>query len=263
MSEHFTEAQMLKIYRSGSIKRTKDELLREQLVKLEVDGKREVSSILSCGNERYWALGHMVCRRMISSLNDIEYIQVSEGLIEVKRALSKEGLDQNRPHLHTDLSAFTERGENISKIDEYYLPKWKVPLEAVFSSLQELQNAPLFRRTGCVHVALLASWKGEVLFRVEDIGRHNTVDKAIGWAVEKGINRGDCFLVISGRLPADMVQKASEAGIPMMVSVSAVTEAGLDHALKTGITLVGFAREGRLNVYSVPERIDFPLRLST
>jgi FdhD protein len=64
-----------------------------------------------------------------------------------------------------------------------------------------------------------------------------------------------CFLAVSGRLPADMVYKAIGARIPLMASVSAATANGVDAAVRGGITLIGFAREGRMNVYSVPERI--------
>ena len=90
----------------------------------------------------------------------------------------------------------------------------------------------------------------------EDIGRHNAVDKAIGWALIQGwIPLGDAMLMVSGRLSFEIVQKAAAAGIPILAAVSAPSSLAIDLAQEIGMTLVGFVRESSLNVYTSPERI--------
>ncbi len=247
--------EILRIYTSGSRDRTMDEVLEERPLTLEVDGKEEALVILSPGNEKHWALGHLACRGMITSLDDVDRITITKDRVCVFRNVERIGITLTNTMIHT---GSTRLVEGISIIKAFPCPlnvKWSVSPSILIKAVEKLAESSLFIRTGSVHVALLASIEGEILFRVEDIGRHNAVDKSIGWALVHGIEMGKCFMAVSGRLPADMVYKAIGAGIPMLASVSAVTASGIDAAVKGGITLIGFARNGRFNVYSFPERI--------
>jgi formate dehydrogenase accessory protein FdhD len=89
----------------------------------------------------------------------------------------------------------------------------------------------------------------------EDIGRHNTVDKVIGQASLNCENFGECFMVITGRVPGDMIYKAAKVGLPIVASVAAVLNSGVSSAQKANITLVGFVRGKRMNIYTCPLRI--------
>ena len=255
MAEYIRKKEILRLYSSGRSEKIEDELLEEEYIELHVDGKREASVIHSCGNEKIWALGNLACRQMILSMEDVEELSFRERRISVKRKVFRHGISLQNRYIHTASTALT--GQRDSPEDmRYLLPvRWKVTAGKVYSSVRKLREAEIFRRTGSAHVAILVSRRGEILFTVEDIGRHNAVDKAVGWALMQGIRRDNCFLVVSGRLPADMVQKAAGAGVPMLVSVSAATASGVEKAISEGITLVGFAREGRMNIYSFPERI--------
>ena len=88
-----------------------------------------------------------------------------------------------------------------------------------------------------------------------DVGRHNTVDKVIGFAVLNGIDLSRCIIGCSGRQPAGMVSKAANAGIPIILSKAATTDQGILTADQTGVTLVCFARGNRFTVYTHPYRI--------
>ena len=117
--------------------------------------------------------------------------------------------------------------------------------------------AKKFRETGGVHVAALYSMDGKLAALAEDVGRHNAVDKVIGAGVTKNIDFRDFFLTLSGRLAGDIALKAARMKIPLIASLSAAISSGLEAAQLTGITLIGFVRGKRMNVYTYPERIMF------
>jgi FdhD protein len=116
----------------------------------------------------------------------------------------------------------------------------------------------IFGRTGGLHAAALFTAGGELLELREDIGRHNAVDKVIGWALLSGrVPLSDCVMMVSGRGGFEIVQKALAAGVPILASVSAPSSLAVKLAQEFGLTLAGFLRGRRFVVYSNPERL-FP-----
>ncbi len=132
-----------------------------------------------------------------------------------------------------------------------------VPAARLWLLSRQLQTrCPLFQATGGAHVAGLARPDHSDLEVVrEDIGRHNAVDKVAGQALLDGATGLYDVLVISGRISSDMVLKASRLGVPLLVSRSAPTGRAVTMAEEAGITLVGFCRGERFNVYTHPQRI--------
>ena len=112
----------------------------------------------------------------------------------------------------------------------------------------------LWRRTGGVHACALADGK-ELLLLAEDVGRHNAFDKVVGMAVLGGIDPGGKIAITTGRLSAEIVSKAVACRVPILASRSAVTSLAIQLARRFGLTLVGFLRGRRLNVYAGFERI--------
>ncbi len=125
----------------------------------------------------------------------------------------------------------------------------------VLAALPDLmaERQRVFRRTGGLHAAALASADGVVSVVREDVGRHNAVDKVIGHAVMHGITAD--VLVVSGRAGFEIVQKAAMAGIPVVAAVSAPTSLSVQVAQECGLTLAAFVRGGHLNVYAGAERL--------
>jgi FdhD protein len=115
---------------------------------------------------------------------------------------------------------------------------------------------PGFARTGGLHATGLFDAAGELLYVREDVGRHNAMDKVLGWALMSGrLPLAEALLCVSGRLSFELVQKAAVAGCPILVGVGAPTSLAVELAAERGMTLCGFARRGRVNVYTHSERV--------
>jgi FdhD protein len=115
---------------------------------------------------------------------------------------------------------------------------------------------PTFQRTGGTHATGLFTAGGELVLTREDVGRHNAMDKVIGHALRAGrLPLAGDVLCVSGRLSFELVQKAAVAGAPILIGVGAPSSLAISLAADRGLTLCGFARRGRLNVYTWPERI--------
>jgi len=116
-------------------------------------------------------------------------------------------------------------------------------------------HAVLWKETGGTHCTVLYDAGGTAVSSAEDVGRHNSVDKAIGKALLAGVDPSGTFLCCSGRMPEGMVSKIYHAGVPVVVTNNAPSAAGIDLARRVRLTLAGFVRPPRMNIYSVPERI--------
>jgi FdhD protein len=133
----------------------------------------------------------------------------------------------------------------------------QVPLALVSSLPDTLRTAQAaFEATGGLHATGLFAADGTLLCVREDVGRHNAFDKVVGWAFrERRLPLADCLVCVSGRLSFELVQKAAVAGCPVLVAVGAPSSLAVELARDRGITLCGFVRDGRANVYSEPWRV--------
>ena len=127
-------------------------------------------------------------------------------------------------------------------------------LAALPDQLREAQR--VFASTGGLHAAGLFSGGGDLLVVREDVGRHNAVDKVVGWALrEHRLPLAGCILLVSGRASFELVQKAVMAGIPVLAAVSAPSSLAAELAAEAGLTLVGFLRGSSMNIYAGEQRV--------
>ena len=134
----------------------------------------------------------------------------------------------------------------------------EISAETINSLPEKLRQAQgLFDATGGLHAAALFDEEGELLALREDVGRHNATDKLVGWALLEGrLPLTDHIVMVSGRSSFEILQKCLAAGAPVVCAISAPSSLAVDVAKQFGMTLVGFLRGGRFNVYSGAERIE-------
>jgi FdhD protein len=133
----------------------------------------------------------------------------------------------------------------------------EVPAETIYALPETLREAQgLFDATGGLHAAALFDIDGELLALREDVGRHNATDKLVGWALLEGrLPLSEHVVLVSGRSSFEIMQKCLTAGVPIVCAISAPSSLAVDVAREFGMTLVGFLRGGRFNVYAGFERV--------
>lgn len=232
------EVPVARLYKGNSQEeRRMDPVIVEHLLKIVVDGNH--CTTLTCSPEELIPLvvGHLFAQGRMKGIDWIDSIELSEdcSTATVTLATGKHLLDA--PPLND--------WDGIQRIEAKAFDKDKIFAQAI--GLYE--SADLFFKTGAAHSSSL-SFGGEVKYRSADVSRHNTIDKLIGQALMDGQDFKGAVLFTSGRIPLDMLTKVARCRIPIVCSRSAPTTAALGLAKQLGITLIGFVREGRMNVYT-------------
>ncbi|MDD1652074.1 MAG: formate dehydrogenase accessory sulfurtransferase FdhD [Methanomicrobiales archaeon] len=226
-------------------------VVEEVPVMILVNGRHLATAMMSPVRLEEFAVGHLFTEGIIRSRDDIESVQVEKGTI---RVLTRDHLRPLGPK-RTILSGC---GGSASFLDPAKLPKitseYTVETSRIAAAMKGVLDSEIHRLTGGVHVVGLASDRGVLCVR-EDIGRHNAMDRAIGYGLSEGIDLARTFVVSSGRISSEMARKCLVAGIPIVVSRSATTALAVELAEKNGLTICAFARGTRMNVYTHTHRI--------
>jgi FdhD protein len=184
---------------------------------------------------------------------------ITEGLT---RCVDKVKIDGDRILVYADCGCNVSRskkevgssgGTSIYAVPGKVSSDIRITPEDVFSCTREIETE-VWRKTGAVHCSVLF-YEGNCVIKSSDVGRHNTVDKVVGYAILKGIDLSRCVIGCTGRQPAGMIKKDANAGIPVVISRAASTDKGIAAADAAGITLVCFSRGDRFTIYTHPERI--------
>ena len=212
------------------------------------------------------AVGHLLSEGVLKSTDEIREIRMEKDgkcRVRLKPNIDAEKrISISQPFTRLIVSACGSPDYwPLSKlIDRITLVKLNLGLtveaKVILESVKRLNIfAERFRRTGGVHVAALYSTSGELVALSEDVGRHNAVDKVIGAGTAKKLNFENLFLALSGRLTGDIVLKAARMRINIVASMAAAINSGVEAAQLIGITLIGFVRGKRINIYTYPERV--------
>ncbi|WXG43577.1 MAG: formate dehydrogenase accessory sulfurtransferase FdhD [Promethearchaeati archaeon SRVP18_Atabeyarchaeia-1] len=243
--------------KDGNSLSVEDEVIVDTFLGVSLNGKHIASFICSPGDEEEAAIGYLFSSGILGSISQIKETSFKEYNVDV---ITTEPIPTPALSASVIISACGVPEEWLKLRRGFKLPKiesdLKVGSNVVTSAARKLNElSEVFRRTGGTHAAALFKTDGELVFSIEDISRHVALDKVIGKALLTGANLKALFLVSTGRLASDMVVKAVYAGIPIVSSIAAPFSSGIQLAEATGITLVGFVRGERMNIYTYPERI--------
>ncbi len=216
---------------------------------------------------RELAVGHLLSEGLLKSVDEISKITLARSgkcQVELKSGVNlKKRINSSQPfaRLIPTTCGSPDYWPLSKLIDRLGLHKlqmdFKIKAEVILESTRQLNTiADIFRRTGGVHVAALYNADGSLVTYAEDVGRHNAVDKVIGICALRKHDFSQCFLASSGRLTGDIVLKAARMRIPIVSSLAAAIDSGIEVAEQTGVTLIGFVRGKRMNVFTSAERLN-------
>ena len=234
----------------------RDEVAVEEPLEIRVDGKPLSITMRTPGHDEELALGFLFGEGLIdgpraAGLTD----DLAHNIVEVAGPLSR---DPSARRFYTTSSCGVCGRGSLEEVAVHapVVPPGPVIRRALLAELPDRLSQPGFARTGGLHGTGLFTAAGELLIAREDVGRHNAMDKVVGRALLDGLTPlHPHVLCVSGRLSFELVLTAAVAGAPILVGVGAPTSLAVELAEDRGLTLAGFARAGRINVYTHPERV--------
>ncbi|MEG6520477.1 formate dehydrogenase accessory sulfurtransferase FdhD [Desulfotomaculum sp. 1211_IL3151] len=253
-----TTSQIIRI-KGDKIITTEDFLVREVPITLFLNDKEFVTMVCSPQAVEELAIGFLCSEGLLQSLDEIKNIWYDEenGIVY----LDAPGIEAESKFLKRNITSCCGRGRPVFYFvnDAKSMNKVTTDLMITPGMVWDLSDrleemSTLFQETGGVHNAALCT-PTEVVYFYEDVGRHNAVDKIFGRSFLDKIPLEDKILVFSGRISSEIVIKIGKMGLPVIISRSAPTDLGLEMAKQLGITVIGFAKGEKMNVYTYPERI--------
>jgi FdhD protein len=259
MDNEIEKFPILKFTEGGSSS-IEDEVVRESPLTIILNNQELATLLCSPTNLRYLAIGFLFSEGLLNSKEEIKKIIVNDrrGVVRVETAggeeLAREALFKRF------ITAGCGRGASFYSATDVQ-GQVKVESRVEISTLEVLtlvnefqQRSRIYQATGGVHSAALCDVKNILMFS-EDIGRHNAIDKIFGECILNDIATEDHIIITSGRVSSEILLKVARRNVPIIISKSAPTNLGLRLAADLGVTVVGFVRGRRMNVYTHAGRI--------
>jgi len=237
-----------------------DVTIEESRISVYLNETKAISMMCIPKDQDAHAIGFLMSENVISDIEDIKSLTVSsDGLrIDISASVNENSL-QNL-YKEKTLTSGCGGGVTGTVAGELTIPfnqtNFKIKPETIYKEVKEFyRDSELYNLTGCVHKAMIYLENGQTV-TAEDIGRHNAIDKAVGKCKLEKIDTTKSVLFVSGRLSSEMVTKAVMHKVPIVISRTAPTHLGVKTAHEHGVTLIGFARGKKMNVYTHSGRID-------
>lgn len=265
-----TERTRVRRWHAAAVPEERDDALAvEEPLEIRVGGRSVAVTMRTPGHDRELAAGFLLTEGVIRGAADVLDLLVCRDLPDGQAGNVVDA--QLAPGVAVDFTRLTRHVFSASScglcgkatLDAVarafppvapgarFDPAW---LAALPEQLRTAQ--PGFAATGGLHASALFARDGDLLCVREDVGRHNALDKVLGWALlADRLPLADCALLVSGRVSFELVQKALAAGLPLIAGLGAPSTLAVDCATRGGQTLVGFLRADRMNIYSGAERI--------
>lgn len=246
---------------------TEDLLAVEEPLEIRVRGQNIAVTMRTPGHDEELAAGFLATEGLVKVLEDVtEIAHCQEG------EAAQFGNTLNvflAPEVEVDLESLTRHvfassscglcgKATIEAVQQNFPPvetDVRVAPEIITSLPEKLREAQkTFEQTGGLHAAAVFDAQGKLLVLREDVGRHNAVDKVVGFGLLEGVSFAECVLMVSGRASFEIMQKALAARLPIVAAVSAPSSLAVDFARESGQTLIGFLRGKTMNIYAHSER---------
>ena len=238
-------------FKNDKATNTKEKVVKDETITLTINGNisRSLSAIEDSLKE--FAVGYLINENMVKSLEDIKKIEINRTQISVE--IDDALLKTNKTVLCSDSAGgWRSKIREVTPVESDF----QVDVHELIARIEELKNnAEIWQATGGTHVAGIV-YKDQFIVK-EDVSRHVAVDKVIGYGILHGFDLNQSYVIYSGRMPADMVIKMTRSGVPILASNAAPANSGYNIAKKGNITLVGFLRGQRCNIYNNQNRILF------
>lgn len=230
-----TRIDVLKI--DKDVKRLIQDVVTEEIpLIVYLNGKELLTLLCSPDNLKELCVGFLYSAGLIRSMDDVKDITIDS-------------------HNWTSHIKLNTKGAAPQPIFKRITSNFKISSEKILTLMDSFQKKSFtFRQTGGVHSAALSDGDNILIFK-EDVGRHNALDKVIGEALMKGLKMEDLIVLSSGRISSEIISKVQKIRSPFLVSRSAPTDQAIKLARELNLTLIGFARGKRMNVYTANERV--------
>ncbi|HUT68735.1 MAG TPA: formate dehydrogenase accessory sulfurtransferase FdhD [Dehalococcoidales bacterium] len=218
---------------NAEVTKAEERVVTELGLSISLNGRHFTTAMITPMMEKEFIVGHLFGRGIIENIADIESITLKDNIAEVT-LLEKEDKVSLSSEIHSD---------------------FKVSREDIFDGVNAILKSKIYAETGAIHSAGLFKQGAEPICIAEDIGRHNALDKIIGYALINKIDFSNTFATSTGRLASDMVSKVCRANIPIVATKTAVTKLGVEIGERCGLTMIGFVRDGGMKIYTNPRRV--------
>ena len=252
--EMATEQHMATHFSSrGQSFRYPDDLVAEHTMEIYLNDTPAYEVVCSPTDLPELALGRLLSDGVIQSTADVELLYLCENGLRAKVYLPNWEPATNQPAVEQVSTCCTGNRTIADLFRNQTPPRHLRPIAYeqrwIFRLAEAMkEDMPLYAATHGTHSCLLMH-KGEILRRAEDIGRHNALDKVLGWALMQGIPLEECIVYTSGRIPVDMVMKVIRAGVPVLASKAMPTRESVLLAEEFGLSLIGAARKDSMVVF--------------
>jgi FdhD protein len=243
---------LAKVEREGAA----DLVAVEEPLEIRVAGRSLAVTMRTPGHDQELALGFLYGEGLIDGPRSTDLSEdLAANVVEVEGPLLSDPAER-RFYTSSSCGVCGKGALQEVAVHAAPLPEGPRMSRELLAALPDRLEQPAFQRTGGLHATGLFDRHGELVVTREDVGRHNAMDKVIGRALLEGlVPLHEHALCVSGRLSFELVQKAAVAGAPILVGVGAPSSLAVELAADRRMTLCGFARAGRLNVYASPERL--------
>lgn len=263
--------QVLKVSTDGSTREVSDVTAREEPLEIRVEGRSVAVVMRTPGHDEELACGFLVSEGVVKNPRDI--LEVSQcpsvnnkhgNIVDVLLGGAVVDWDSLTRHVFSASSCGLCGKTSIESVFQQFAmvnAGWQVSPKLIASLPDKLRAAQeTFAKTGGLHASGLFDLDGNLVVLREDVGRHNALDKILGYALQRGLLPLERhILLVSGRVSFEIIQKALAGGIPLVAAISAPSSLAVEFAQEAGQTLIGFLRGETMNVYTHPQRVETAL----